>query len=307
VRAILNSGPDGGACPPVGACRGFEGTCGQLAEQFAAVPVLPDYPAGMADYACHAFPDDDAPLDSFIVGLISIAIALPVASFCQTCFAIANDSEAPESWLEWVGWRKLVFGFNAHRKWHYTKRAQPLRHVKWFIRSIGAPQTETAMNLLVSVRCWLTCTEPPWIVEARDAEEEAEAAGTADEEAKPAKAGSEKASTSSSVRSARALSRYKRSVMAIGLAGIYICWAIFTWCVRPCVVHASIAPLLFAFAPWIANLRSLPTSHAGSSSCTACSYTSCWAMARSSLSRAAGASATASTRRRSGRSAGGDA
>ena len=32
--------------------------------------------------------------------------------FITTCFGIANDNEAPESWLEWTGWRKLVFGLN---------------------------------------------------------------------------------------------------------------------------------------------------------------------------------------------------
>jgi hypothetical protein len=31
------------------------------------------------------------------VGLISIAIALPVTLFIASCFAIANDSEAPEA------------------------------------------------------------------------------------------------------------------------------------------------------------------------------------------------------------------
>jgi hypothetical protein len=32
-------------------------------------------------------------VDSFIVGLISIAIALPVTLFLQSCFEIANDNE----------------------------------------------------------------------------------------------------------------------------------------------------------------------------------------------------------------------
>jgi hypothetical protein len=32
------------------------------------------------------------------------------------------------------------------------------------------------------------------------------------------------------VRSARALGRYKRVVMGVGLAGIYVVWAIFVWC-----------------------------------------------------------------------------
>ena len=54
----------------MGACRGFEGTCGQLAAQFAEVPVLPDFPNGLADWTCTAFPDDNNPVDSFIVGLV---------------------------------------------------------------------------------------------------------------------------------------------------------------------------------------------------------------------------------------------
>jgi hypothetical protein len=56
VRSILDSGPDGGNCPPVGPCRGFEGNCGQIAEQFASLAVLPDYPNGMSEYVCHLFP-----------------------------------------------------------------------------------------------------------------------------------------------------------------------------------------------------------------------------------------------------------
>ena len=47
MRLILDGGPDGGSCPPVGSCRGFSGTCGELAGQFATLPVLPDYPSGL--------------------------------------------------------------------------------------------------------------------------------------------------------------------------------------------------------------------------------------------------------------------
>ena len=75
ARLLLDSGPDGGNCPPVGPCRGFEGTCGQLAAQFAEVPVLPDFPNGLADWTCTAFPDDDNPVDSFVVGLVRVTLA----------------------------------------------------------------------------------------------------------------------------------------------------------------------------------------------------------------------------------------
>ena len=69
VVAILNSGPDGGNCPSAADCRGFTGNCADIVGQFADLPVLPDFPDGMADYTCTAFPDEDKPTDSFIVGL----------------------------------------------------------------------------------------------------------------------------------------------------------------------------------------------------------------------------------------------
>ena len=132
LRAILNSGPDGGNCPATGDCRGpFSGTCSQLSDQFAQLPVLPDYPNGLQDYQCHLFPDDDKVSDSFIVGLISFAVALPTSMFIKNCFELASDNEAPESLLVWRGSIRLFFGFTAHRHWHYTHAAPPLRFVSW--------------------------------------------------------------------------------------------------------------------------------------------------------------------------------
>ncbi len=325
VRFILDSGPDGGDCPAVGACRGFEGNCGQIAEQFASLAVLPDYPNGMAEYTCHLFPgarpaklprdarvlvavcfvclrrsllhapvrpDEDKPVDSFIVGLISIAIALPVTLFLQSCFEIANDNEAPESWLEWVGWRKLVFGLHANRKWHYTgPLGQPVRHVKWFIRSVGAPSPETIINLWHSFVSAITGTPPPWTIEAREAAGEAaeeEAGNGGNGAVRPE--GSEKApSTTSSVRSARALARYKRIMAATGFIGTYICWAVFTWCV-PCAHVCVLAWRCVSTNETTILIRRNParSRRAGSSSCTACSSTSCWATRRRASSRAPG-------------------
>ena len=79
---LLNSGPDGGFCPSIDNCRGYSGTCGQLPDQFATVPVMPDYPNGLQDYTCTAFPDDDNSVDAFLVGLISVAIGAAPAVGC---------------------------------------------------------------------------------------------------------------------------------------------------------------------------------------------------------------------------------
>lgn len=89
---VVDSGPDGGNCPPAGECRGFTGNCGDIAKQFENVPIMPLYPYGMADYACTAWPDDAQPVDSFVVGLISIAIAIPVSAFMFSCFQSACAS-----------------------------------------------------------------------------------------------------------------------------------------------------------------------------------------------------------------------
>jgi hypothetical protein len=55
--------------------EGVLGNCGDLPAAFADTPVPPYFPDGLRDYVCHAFPDDDRPVDSFIVALISIASA----------------------------------------------------------------------------------------------------------------------------------------------------------------------------------------------------------------------------------------
>ena len=184
--------------------------------------------------------------------------------FIASCFGIANDSEAPESWLEWTsGWRKLVFGINAHRRWHWTRGEPPVRHVRWYCRSIGAPVPETVMNLWYSFWAWVTCSEPPWVIEAREAaEEEADAKQAAESAAAPEAGGdkpsespvwsvkvrtSESAayepslaassgpgSLSSSRRSAMELQAYTRRVMVYGLVGTVIAWTLFVWCVCGC-------------------------------------------------------------------------
>ena len=225
---------------------------------------------------------------------------------------IANDSEAPESWLEWFGWRKLVFGPNAHRRWHYTgPLGQPVRHVKWFIRSVGAPPPETAINLWHSLSSWATGSDPPWVEEWREAiEAEAEEAELETEVELEAAAcdsyntpthqvnvgarvpaeqkmhfsgafhaadeddGGDGASTSSSVRSARALARYKRAIALTGFIGVYVTWALFAWFIFVCCLTFD--------AQWTNVDARTPR-------CMGCSSTSCSVTRRSLSSRAVGA------------------
>jgi hypothetical protein len=230
-------------CGPMAPCRGKEfATCAELPELFAEERGLPSpFSEGLKDYTCTQFPNDDNPRDSLIVALISLAVALPVTLFLQNAFEMANDSEAPESWLFYGGITKLICGLNSHRKWHYTGPAgQPRRFVRWFCRSVDAPRVETLTNVCHSAVAFLTGGKPPWVLEAEEAAaeaEEEEAAAEAKLAYAPgahAGAASDKASldsisVSSSVKSAMALQRAKRRLTAVGLGGVYLVWTIFVW------------------------------------------------------------------------------
>jgi hypothetical protein len=132
---------------------------------------------------------------------------------------------------------KLLCGFDAHRRWHYSRAAQPFLPIRWYIRSVGAPYPETLANLWRRFVATITCSELPWVAEAREAQaEEAAAAARVDKDAPPSQPG-----TSSSVRSARELGTYKRRVVVVGIVGGAICWAVFTWCVLRAACCALLA------------------------------------------------------------------
>jgi hypothetical protein len=46
---------------------------------------MPDYPDGMNGYVCEAFPNEELPIDSFIVGLIRCGGALTGMALNVTC------------------------------------------------------------------------------------------------------------------------------------------------------------------------------------------------------------------------------
>ena len=124
IRAILNS-------ESAVSCLGFTGSCSDLPQQFATLqgPFVygtpPSEHADLSDYVCHAFPDDDYPLDQVLVGLINIAISIPTGMFLFRCFELANEGEDwPDAWLEMpIGWVKLamefMYGHHFTGRWHY--------------------------------------------------------------------------------------------------------------------------------------------------------------------------------------------
>ena len=255
VRSLLDA-DDPGICPPVGPCRGFEGLCADIPAQFATVPVLPDYPNGLQDYTCHAFPDDDNPVDSFLVGLIALAVALPCTLFLGSAFELANDSEAPKSWLEWSGLvPKLVFGFRGHHRWHYTRGPKPPPwFVLWYVRNYSSPNLE----LLIDFCKWLVAKvlrrDPEWVIEGRERQEaeaekreafaeafSAKPSGEAEHDSPHATksggscksgSGSGSGSSQSSMAEARESVAFKHFLTYAGLLGTAVTWALFAWCVH---------------------------------------------------------------------------
>ena len=153
------------------ACSAAAHPCPQNALTMRCADLLPaiseaasSYPPELADWQCQAFPNDDMPRDSLIVALISLALALPVTIFLSGCFEIANDSEAPESWLRYSGITRFVCGLQSHRRWHYTgPKGQPNRFVRWYVRCVDVPMAETLMNLLHNARASVTGKPPPWV------------------------------------------------------------------------------------------------------------------------------------------------
>ena len=135
------------------------------------------FPPALVNWVCDAFPNDDMPSDSLIVALIALAVAIPVTIFLSGIFEVANDSDAPQSWLRYTGVVRMVCGKLAHRRWHYTgPLGQPNRFIRWYVRCAETPMAETLLNLLHSARAALTGVPTPWAMD-----EQHESKATAEE------------------------------------------------------------------------------------------------------------------------------
>ena len=210
IRTILN-------CDPVGECMGFNGNCGDIHAQFSGVqgPYVygnpPEEHMFLDDYICTAFPDDAYITDQMLVGLISVAVALPVDLFLARAFEIANEGDAPESWLEApAGKWKWVVGKNGHNHWRLNDPTRPIPDlVLWLIRYSQEPIYAIVFRLLGSLRRKLRavlCGPEP-----EEYEEDTDGAGT------------------SASAEARAEAWTKRIYSMLGLLGVYTCWTMFSW------------------------------------------------------------------------------
>jgi len=217
-------------CDPVGPCLGYEGDCGDLQTQFAelqgpwlysvAVGEPPTEQMSLADYVCHAFPDDAYVTDQLLVGLISVAVALPVDLFLAGAFETANAGDAPESWLEEPSGKwKLIVGKQAHNGWRLADPKNPVSDLLlWCIR-YGS--YESLFGSMLRVIAWLRRR-----LRGR-------------QPAEPEKEDEDEAASSDASGDARADAVMKRLYAAAGLLGVYVTWTIMSWCVT---LRFNVAP-----------------------------------------------------------------
>jgi hypothetical protein len=160
LRALLGCADTALGTP----CRGYAGDCADLQAQFLELPpeVLPPG-ADVAGFTCHAFPDDDNPIDQFWVGLIFAASAIPLRYIITILMESANEAEHSEAWVRMKRSDALIarcFGFKRF-SWRYAdvanRPAWALRFwARWAIEPFNA-----ALDLWVDVvaACIVWCAQ----------------------------------------------------------------------------------------------------------------------------------------------------
>jgi hypothetical protein len=209
--------------PGVADCLGYDGNCADFQEQFASVQGCYPYDGTnhetIADWECHAFPDDSYASDEFFVGLIAVAVAIPVDVFLTGAFETSNEVDgAAEGWMEWRWMARLLFGKAAHANWHFTTTPRgDGQRPSDFVKFIATEGLEWVGVLLYAVnRAFSAVTRCCAGAGAAGAESDGDESGSKDEDAAAA---------------GRAATLKKRLYAAAGLIGVYIVWAIFSWCV----------------------------------------------------------------------------
>jgi hypothetical protein len=159
------------------------------------------------EYVCTQFPDDAYITDQLLVGLISVAVALPVDLFLARAFELANENnDMPGSWVDEVeGNWKFVVGKNAHNNWRLADPKNPVSDlVLWLVR-YGS--YEPLLTSFIRLLGWLKRKIRERLYgKEEEAEEDDDGAGT----------------TASAAARAEAIQ--KRLYASLGLLGVYACW-----------------------------------------------------------------------------------
>lgn len=273
---LLSGGPGAAAlrCPPSDACFGFTGAGADLQQQFISLPGCFVYGApgdeaeehdSVADYVCHAFPDDAYPTDQVFTGLIAVAVALPIRYVLLRLFEVANEADDETTggeWMSYGGMWRLLLGRHAHAYWHFdgtnAELAPPTELTAWVTAHPEPGELEWAELVLqvlpmhlwgVLQRAVRRCVRSGSTLTV----DGTGSAAAAEEDAASNKGSFEQSSQQGSgLSSARRSARTKRMFASLGFIGIYGTWAIFAWCgcIAYCVAHVRLVltrPLFLRF------------------------------------------------------------
>jgi hypothetical protein len=149
--------------------------------------------------------------DQIFVGLISVAVALPVDMLLARAFEIANEGDEPASWLDAPGGSvKLLLGKDAHNGWRLADPERPVSDLLlWCVRYSAETLFASALRLVAWAWRRLRGREP----EPDEEEDEGSAA----------------ASGSGASAEARGAALRKRLYASVGLLGVYIVWVGFVY------------------------------------------------------------------------------
>ncbi len=205
-------------------CRGYAHSCADLAlyyYRFAAAAIAYEV-RGVSGLQCSAFPNDRSARDTFLAGLITAAVSLPITAVMHTCFALslATDQAQLHGRSKLKRWTLLNRIFMGRAPWeHVTGCWHGLK-----LRVAGswsATAYHVAIVWLVDacaalVRCCLCCCGWARKRKAVATETPADAAPPEDEAAELLQDAAE---------FSRVTTGYRRGAMFV----LYAVWGIFVW------------------------------------------------------------------------------
>ena len=196
---------------------------------------------------CHAFPDDAYVTDQLLVGLICVAVALPVDVFITRAFETANEVDLPGNWLdEPPGTWKLLLGKRAHNGWRLADPEKPVSAlVLWLVGGGSESYLETLLFFLgyaarrlraALCRCGVSFAPEEQAVKYSGAHpsmpldilDYVSANGRGGGSMLDSSCSASEASSSDSGY-ARAEALQKRLYASAGLLGVYAMWVLFSW------------------------------------------------------------------------------
>ena len=244
----------------MGPCRGYTADCSDLQAQFADVqgPYMYSDGPGLAptqhmyidSWVCHAFPDDAYTTDQFFVGLISVAVALPIDLFLVRAFEIANEGEMPGNWVTLPSGRwRMLLGKDMHNGWALADQRHPVSDFAMHLILVGDDWWDMLKFavLLALDRLWQLlrrARSAPSFEPARPGDGGSPRSATGSPLSgggfTPTRSSSRASSAGRSAAAARADALKKRLYASAGLFGVYLCWTIMSWCVAEALLDFSL-------------------------------------------------------------------